>query len=251
MPGSKRTASQAAGASAQTEFNFKKLKRATDDGAASSSASARPAQKSKPTTTRVTQAVYQSGDRAGEPVENSFLFVFNPRKGKNDVAIDAVKAHAYPGDDVSKFKRDLDGFCVKVHNPKQGQRMQSSLREIDSALSQTLDVGELTAPEVTIVTVKNVDLPETRANEAQTGVTALMLDGYTYPLYKKLRPAGYDFVRDVHGLERVNRWMRVVGADDNADKLRDEVSALLTDEGWSVKTEWADASKWTDDDEDE
>ena len=43
-------------------------------------------------------------------------------------------------------------------------------------------------------TVANLDLPPTKANpDEQEGVTALMLEGFSYPLYKHLRTLGYDF----------------------------------------------------------
>ena len=92
------------------------------------------------------------------------------------------------------------------HDPKQANAMHSALRELDPKMSSApLKLDGLEAPLVTVVTIENVDLPETRSSEAHEGVTALMLEGFTYPLYKKLRGLDYDFVRAVHNRDGYNR----------------------------------------------
>ena len=57
--------------------------------------------------------------------------------------------------------------------------MHYSLRNVDSALSPDLDLDGLEFPNITIVTVTHLDLPQTQRNEEQNDVTALMLDGFT------------------------------------------------------------------------
>ena len=161
-------------ASGPKPFCFKNVKRNNSGGGGHGG-------QRRPTTTRVKKCIYQSGNNIGEETGNR-LFVFNPRKGiENDVAKAKVKEHAYGKDDVSSFNRELDGFSIKVHAPKQAVRMHKAMREL----------------EITAATLTNLDLPDAE------GVTATMLEGYTYPLYKKLRPLGYKFVKGVHGKEGV------------------------------------------------
>jgi len=250
---SKKTPAAASASSTPARVNFKKIKRdkSSSAGAASSFSGVRASSNSsEPTTTRVQKAVHQSGDKEGEESDN-MLFIFNPRKGLNDQAIEAVRGHRYGKDDVSKFNRELKGFHIRVVNPKQAQRMHDSLRAIDSALPQALDVGGFEAPVITIYTLDNLNLPATRDNEAHEGVTALMLDGYTYPLYKKLRALGYDFVRGVHNHEGVNKWVRVVVGKESAAALNRDVTKVLEDEGWRVDAESGDAAEWDSDDDEE
>ena len=105
----------------------------------------------------------------------------------------------------------------------------------------------LEAPEITIVTVSNLDLPATTQNEEQEGVTALMLDGFSYPLYRHLRKIGYDFYRGVHSQEGINRWCRIVkGATDAAAAERATI-ATLKECGWAIDTAAGNATDWEDD----
>ena len=112
---------------------------------------------------------------------------------------------------------------MRVYTPKQAEDMHSSLRNVDPALSPDLDLDGLEFPNITIVTVTHLDLPQTQQNEEQNNVTALMLDGFSYPLYKDLRALGYDFVRGVHNIEGINRWVRVVNAGE-AQKAEKETA---------------------------
>lgn len=112
--------------------------------------------------------------------------------------------------------------------------MHNALRDLDSGMEATLDTGDWEAPEVTVVHLTNLDLPETSKAPAQDEVEACMLEGYTYPLYKQLRGLKFDFVRGVHGKEGYNRWVRVVGDSESAAAIDKEVTVMLEKEGWHV-----------------
>merc|ERR1712054_366812 len=87
--------------------------------------------------------------------------------------------------------------------------------------------------------------------ERLEGATAIMLEGYTYPLYKKLRALDADFVRSVHDKDGINRWVRVVDGNETAAAHEQEFAAMLSEEGWMVDLAAGDASEWeSDDDED-
>lgn len=153
---------------------------------------------------------------------------------------------------VSKFNQQLDGFAIKVHTPKQANGMHDALRALDDALPATLPaLDSFEAPEVSVVTLSNLDLPATSKTEEQEGVDALMLEGYTYPLYRKLRGIGYDFVRGAHGKEGVNRWVCVIKGKESAATLERDVTALLTEEGWNVEAFAGDAAEWDSDEEED
>ena len=129
--------------------------------------------------------------------------------------------------------------------------MHAALHQLDSQMSSApLQLDGLEAPLVTVVTIENVDLPKTKWSEAQEGVTALMLEGFTYPLYKKLRGLDYDFVRGVHNRDGVNRWCRVVEASEAAGAEK-ETAELLRENGWDVETAAGDAADWPEEDEEE
>merc|ERR1719231_217428 len=168
------------------------------------------------------------------------IFVFNPRYGLNDQAKEKVKVHAYGKDDVSSFNKSLGGFHIKVHAPKQAVRMHKALRELDDALPEDLNLGGWEEPEITAATLTNLNLPDVE------GVTATMLEGYTYPLYKKLRPLGYEFVKGVHGMEGVNRWVRVHNDKEDTAKMQKDLEAKLNEEGWRVDLAVGDAADWED-----
>ena len=89
-----------------------------------------------------------------------------------------------------------------------------------------------------------------KQNEEQNNVTALMLDGFSYPLYKDLRALGYDFVRGVHNIEGINRWVRVVKASE-AQKAEKETAVALIERGWEVSKSAGDAAEWNADDLDD
>ena len=204
----------------------------------------------KPTTARVHRCIAQSGENEGKPTKNH-VFVFNPRYGLNDKAVEAIKEHRLGKDEVSSFKKDLKGFMIKVYSPKQAQDMHAALRKLDDGTAATLELAGLVAPEITAITVSNLDLPASGDAPEQDGVTAIMLDGFTYPLYKVLRALKYDFVRNVHGKEGINRWVRVVGEGESATALEKEVTEALLKYGWSVDTAAGDAADWESDDEQE
>jgi len=247
----KKPAAAKAGSSKPKSFDFKSMKRASGGGGGGSSGSFVPSanRDAKPTTARARRTKYQSGDKTGEDT-NNWIFCFNPKFGTNDAAKAAVEPHALGGDKISGFNKDLDGFTVRVYAPKQVEDMHGALRELDAEMSAKVELDGLVAPEMTIVTVENVDLPATKAAEEQEGVLALMLEGNAYPLYKKLRPLGYDFVRGVHGKEGINRWVRVVKGAADATKAEKETSAVLQECGWDVDTAAADAADWESEDED-
>ena len=115
---------------------------------------------------------------------------------------------------------------------------------VDAALPEVLNVGDFCAPEMTIVTVDHLNVPETKANPEHTNVKALMLQGYSYPLYKQLRELGYDFVRGVHGQEGVNAWVRVVEPHESVTALAAAAAAMLDEEGWSIDLAAGDAAEW-------
>jgi len=248
-----KKAASRGGSSKPAKFDFKTLKRDKTGGSGGGGGGGgNYARESAPTKAYVHKAKFQSGDREGEDTGNR-LFVFNPRKGLNDKAIAAVKALAHGKDDVSGFKKDLKGFTIKVHAPKQATAMHEALRKLDKDTSVSLDgIRGWEEPEVTVITLANVDLPATEKAESQTGVTAIMLDGFTYPLYKILRnELGYDFVRGVHNREGINRWMRVVVDGEAAADLEKEISAAFIERGWNVKTAAADAAEWDEDESDD
>merc|ERR1712070_176700 len=166
----------------------------------------------KPSQAWIQKSKYQSGDKEGEDT-NTWLYVMNPAKGLNDRALEAITALLYPGDKISTFNKQLNGFATRVHTPKQAKTFHSALRAIDSKLPD-LDLKNMEAPDVNVVSLEHVNLPETNTNGAKENVTAVMLDGFTYPLYKKLRKLEFDFVRGVHGSPGANRWVREVKDDD-------------------------------------
>ena len=168
---------------------------------------------------------YQSGDNEGEDT-NNWVFVFDPAYGMNDSAKKAVEPHILGKHDISRFKKDVGGFTVRVYAPKQVEDMHAALRELDDKMSDDVELDGLEAPQLSIVTVANLDLPPTKASpDEQEGVTALMLEGFSYPLYKHLRTVGYDFYRGVHGQEGINRWCRVVKGAADATKAEKETAA--------------------------
>ena len=87
------------------------------------------------------------------------MYVFNPRFGLNDAAKAAVKEHALKKNAVSEFRKELGGFTVKVHYPKQAEAMHAALCALDSELDTELDLGGMPAPETTIVSVASSALP--------------------------------------------------------------------------------------------
>ena len=74
-----------------------------------------------------------------------------------------------------------------------------------------------------------------------------MLEGFTYPLYKRLRKIGYDFYRGVHGQKGIDRWCRVVKGGADATKAEKETVSALKECGWEVDTAAGDANEWEDD----
>ena len=117
---------------------------------------------------------------------------------------------------------------MRVYAPKQVEDMHAALHELDHRMSDDVELDGLEMPQLTIVTVNNLDLPSTKANpDEQEGVTALMLEGFSYPLYRQLRKIGYDFYRDVHGQEGINRWCRVVKSAADMAKAEKETVVML------------------------
>merc|ERR1719399_1496035 len=180
-PAPKPTAkSSAASSSKPKSFNFKSMRRDSSAARASSFSNARGAapKRDKPTTGAARRTKYQSGDNEGE-YTNNWVYAFDPAYGLNDDAKEAVKPHILGGDEISAFKRELGGFTVRVYAPKQVHDMHAALRQLDSNMADEVELDGLEAPEITIVTVANVDLPPTSSNaEVQEGVTALMLEGF-------------------------------------------------------------------------
>lgn len=231
---SKPSTTASSAATPPRRFDFKSIKK---------SAPTTPSRTNRATTTKIHKARYQSGDKQGEET-GKILFVFNPRWGLNDEAKEAVKMLAYGKDDVSSFNKDLGGFYIQVHSPKQALKMHDALRALDADLPEVLDVGDIAEPQITIVTVNHLNVPETKAKPESTNVTALMLQGYSFPLYKHLRELDYDFVRGVHGHAGVNAWVRVVEASESVAALEAAAKAMLAEEGWSVDVAVGDAAEW-------
>lgn len=225
-------------------FDFKKVKR-VDPSARSYAGGRARTGASKTTVARIQKAVYQTGEKQGQET-GSTLFIFNPAKGLNDAAKAAVKELAYPCDDVSGFNKELGGFVVKVRTPAQARRMNEALAKIDRNVKD-LDVGDFADPEMEIAKVVNVDLPESITSVAKEGVTALMLVGDTYPLHKKLRELGWDYIRDIHHMPGANGWVRTADfEDEDVSPLLDEVWSMLVKEGWKCNTATGDANDWKD-----
>merc|ERR1712070_382946 len=97
-------------------------------------------------------------------------------------------------------------------------------------------MGDFEAPVVNVVTFQNLDLPGTSKDGPHEGVEAVLLDGYTYPLYKQLRNIKFDFVRGVHNKAGMDRWVKVVPDGETAEEVTREV---------------ADAADWLESDEEE
>lgn len=248
MPPARKKSSQASSSSSSgpKPFNFKSVKRDKSSTGGGGSGGARP---SRPTTTRVHECTYQSGhEREGEVTGNRD-FLFNPRWGLNEPAKEAVSKHAYGKDEVRSFSKELDGFPIRVHAPKQAMRMHSALRALDDTMREDLDLGGWSEPEVTAATLTNLDLPATKTQSPRDGVTATMLEGYTYPLYKKLRPLGYDFFHGVHGKKGVNRWVRVHKDKEDVAKMQEELETMLNEEGWRIDFAVGNAADWSEDEE--
>ena len=237
-PSRKKPTASSSAASGPKPFSFKNIKRS--DNGSGERGGGHGERKSRTTTTRVHKCLYQSGEQKGEETGNR-IFVFNPRYGSNDKAKDKVREHAYGKDDVSGFNKDLNGFVIKVHVPKQAMRMHNALRELDSEMPEDLDLDGWEEPEITAVKLTNLNLPDAQ------GVTATMLEGYTYPLYKKMRSHGYDFIRSVHGKEGVNRWVRVHETNEDTEKMQTELQAMLEEEGWRMDRAVGNAEDWGDD----
>lgn len=206
----------------------------------------------RPTKTRVHKCVFQDGhERAGEYSDNRD-FVFDPRWGLNKEAKEVVAPLTYGKDEVKGFNKSLQGFHVRVHVPKQAVRMHNALRVLDPALPETLDLGDWEEPELTAAKLTNLNVPATRHNpNAYEGVTATMINGYTYPLYKQMRRLKFDYVRDVHNKEGVDRWVRIHEDKEDVAKMQQELQTMLEEEGWRVNFAAGNAAEWGDDDDEE
>ena len=101
-----------------------------------------------------------------------------------------------------------------------------------------------------MVTVSNLNVPSTKDNERMEGVTAMMLDGYTYPLYKKLHALKYDWVKGMHDKNGIKRWVRVVRDAKEAAQVEKETAAMLRDEGWRVASAAGNAADWEESEDD-
>lgn len=181
-------------------------------------------------------------------------FVFNPRFGMNDKAKELVGPHVLHCDSIRPFNKDLGGFPVVVHSPRQAQEMHDALRDgLDRGtadLPEKVDVGSWTPPTVTVVTMKNLNV--TCAGEEHAMITALMLESDTsvYPIKEHLKnDVGYAFARDVHGKDGVDKWVRVVQDSETADDIVKATAKVLADLGWGCETAELDALDWEDDDE--
>ena len=58
-----------------------------------------------------------------------------------------------------------------------------------------------------------------------------------------------EFVKSVHGMEGVNRWVRVHDDKEDTAKMQKELEAKLNEEGWRVDFAVGDAAEWEDEDE--
>lgn len=234
-------ASGASPVASPRKFDFKTIKK--------NNAISQPKRETRATTTRVMECTHQvdskdpDGFKAGDPTGN-YLFVFNPAWGLNEPAKDAVQRLAYSKDWVSSFKVNLKGYVVKVHTPTQARKMHTALRVLDPEMPEALDVGNFADPHMDMITLVNLNLPETKYTPAHTNVTALMLQGDTYALYKTLRELGFDFVRGVHGMEGVNAWVRVMESGEVG--VQAEVKSMLMEEGWVVDESEGDAAEWSE-----
>jgi hypothetical protein len=94
------------------------------------------ASRSQPTTTRV--HVCGPHDNARGFERGRRLFIFLPRFGTTERAIEAIKKLVHCDEDVS-FDKEASGFVVTVHSANQAENMHDALREIDSALPSLLD----------------------------------------------------------------------------------------------------------------
>lgn len=240
-------------------FSFKSIKKNSSNGSSSpsgaSSSSAPSSYRSdKPTKTSLHEAIIQSGDREGEKSGRRY-FVVNPRYGLNDAAKELLEPHVLKVDKIRPFNKDLGGFPVLVHAPKQAQEMHTALRNgLDRGktdLPEKLNVGSWTrGPTVTVVTLHNVDI-KTRDQE-HAEVTALMLESEAsvYPIKEHLKKdVEYEFVRGVHGKNGIDKWVRVVEDSENTADLVKATAKVLADRGWQCETAELDAADWEDDDE--
>ena len=60
-----------------------------------------------------------------------------------------------------------------------------------------------------------------------------MLEGHTYPLYKKLRAIDidYDFYEGVHAKEGINRWCKEINGANEAKQLEKDTVAMAHAQG--------------------
>lgn len=233
-------------------FSFKSFKASKAPPKSSSPGSAEK-KKDKRATTSVYEARYQSGELQGQLSGNHY-FVFNPRYESNEAAKNAVEEIAYDTDAIKPFNKNVGGFTVRVHSPKQAQLMHEKLRDLPNGkedLPARLDVGTWQAgPLIQIVVMENVDLKMYCGTEYE-GVTAIILNGPTpgavYPIKNDFKDIGYEFVYNVHGKSGIHLWTRVVQGKENTDALIKAASAVLDEHGWEYEVSHADANDWSDD----
>jgi len=248
MPAKKSAASSS---KATTKpFDFKSIKKDKPSAKKGGDSSKRV---DKPTRTKVQRSVIQSGEREGE-LGNNWYFIFNPRFGLNDKAIEAVQKLAGKGDEVGKYNKGFDGFPVRVATPKQAQAMHDALRASlprgSDDLPEELEVNGFEAPVVTAVTLANVTY-STR-EDSYNEVTAIMLDGANvYPIKEDLKSeCNFAFSYGVHGHAGVNRWMARVD-DRDVPALQKKLAKVLAEKGYECELAEADAADWEDDDDEE
>lgn len=250
-----RQSSNASKAPAAKKFDFKAFSRSSSKGAGTSrgaSSSSATGKKEARTTTKVVEAVVQSGENEGKKSGRRY-FVFDPRFGLNDAAKELVQPHVLKGDEIKKYNKELGGFPVLVHSPNQAQEMHTALRDNlehgAKDLPEAIELGTWSAgPVIQVVTVSNVSL----GADLEETVDALVLEGNVYPIYPDMKAhVKYQFVRGLHGKKGLDKWVRVIGDGECAADLVQATAKVLADHGWQCQTAEADAAACDSDSDEE
>ena len=118
---------------------------------------------------------------------------------------------------------------MRVHTAKQVQDSLVKFKALDPNLIEECDLSLINTPKITIVTLHNLCLnPPTKEDHA------LMLDGFTVPLQKLMRSLEWDYVRNLHGQEGLDRWVRTYPSEANLKADEFLVAKEIHAQGWDV-----------------
>ena len=153
-------------------------------------------------------------------------FVFKLGSGLDQsMACQAVCSLAFGKDTVRSY---VGGFEIGVHCPQQAEMMHTALRQLDCTLQPTIDLKGWKPPKISARIASDLEV-------GQQSAEAIVLEGYTYPLYRVLQKLGYVYVRNLRGESDVNRWVRAVRNGESAVELQRDICAKMHDLGWQVQ----------------